>query len=479
MKAIKRKVTKVYRTDSIKLNKTYYTEEGYLIDHPIVTTCGVFEYANPDGSVRRELRLPDYVFSPESLASYQGKPVIVTHDAGEIDKSNVRQEQIGTILSKGYQDGDNVRCKIVIHDTNALKKYGLRELSLGYALTTIDEPGTYNGEDYDCIQTNIEINHLALVSEARAGETARLNIDSKDKTYLKGGLCSMKSNAKKKKPQTKKATRTNRRYDGDLTPEELEAAIALYKAQNGTADTTTDEDDTNLDAEEVVQNVRDRKDRRDSEDDTNTDADEVIAEQEADIEALLGVIDELQAVGDMAQDEDDVNSDEDDTNSDEEDTNDDEDDTNTDEDDIAEDEDDVNTDEDEDTNTDEDEKPLNADGVDRLVNKKMRDYLDMCRVADKLNLDGIENMSLLAGRKKIIKAVKPRLNLDCKSASYVKAAYDIAKQEVAAKGKDAQRKAMVSKRLNLDDADTQTSKSGAEIARAKMVQRLGKQGGRK
>lgn len=478
MKVKKKTATKVYRTDSIKLNKTYYTEEGYLIDHPVVTTCGVFEYANPDGSVRRELRLPDHVFAPESLASYQGKPIIVTHDAGEVNKSNVRQEQIGTVLSAGYQDGDNVRCKIVIHDTDALKKYGLRELSLGYALTTIDEPGTYKGEDYDCIQTNIEINHLALVSEARAGEAARLNIDSKDKKYLKGGLCNMKSNAKKKNLQTKKATQKKSRYDGDLTPEELASAIALYKAQNGMEDATQDEDDTNLDADEVVQNVKDRKDRRDSEEDTNLDADEVIAEQEADIEALLGVIDELQAAGDMAQDEDDVNSDEDDTNSDEDDINDDEDDTNTDEDDIAEDEDDVNSDEDDETNSDEDDKSVNADGVDRLVNKKMRDYLDMCRVADKLNLDGVENLSLIAGRKKIIRAVKPKLNLDGKSASYVKAAYDIAKQEVAAKGRDAQRKAMMSKKLNLDDSDGST-KSGADVARARMINRLGKQGGKK
>lgn len=35
---------RVVRLDSIKLNATYFTDEGYLIDHPIVTTCGIFEY---------------------------------------------------------------------------------------------------------------------------------------------------------------------------------------------------------------------------------------------------------------------------------------------------------------------------------------------------------------------------------------------------------------------------------------------------
>ena len=89
------------RLDSISLNDTYYTKEGYLVDHPIVTTCGVFEYKNSDGSVRRELRLPEDVFNEKSLKSYKGKPIIITHDAGEVDKENVRREQIGTIMSQG------------------------------------------------------------------------------------------------------------------------------------------------------------------------------------------------------------------------------------------------------------------------------------------------------------------------------------------------------------------------------------------
>lgn len=214
---------KLTRTDSISVDKTYYTDEGYLVDHPVVTTCGIFEYRKDDGSTRRELRLPEDVFSEKSLESYKGKPIIITHDAGEVDKENVRREQIGTIMSRGYRDGDNVRCEIIIHDTNALKSCGLKELSLGYSLDTDDTPGVYRGEKYDCIQKNIEINHLALVGEARAGETARLNIDGRDDIkILKGGRAIMyQANLKRK------------RSDGEagLSPEEMEAAIALFKAQ--------------------------------------------------------------------------------------------------------------------------------------------------------------------------------------------------------------------------------------------------------
>ena len=115
-----------------------------MIDHPILTRVGIFEYRRPDGSIRRELRLPEEVFAPESLASYKGKPVILTHEAGMIDSDNVQQEQIGTILSEGMQDGDNVRAQIIIHDARKLD-YGLRELSLGYSLDLEETPGSGRG----------------------------------------------------------------------------------------------------------------------------------------------------------------------------------------------------------------------------------------------------------------------------------------------------------------------------------------------
>ena len=74
------KLTRVVRLDSLPLNQTYFTAEGYLIDRPILTSTGIFEYTNPDGSVRRELRLPEEVFAPESLKTYKGKPIIITHE---------------------------------------------------------------------------------------------------------------------------------------------------------------------------------------------------------------------------------------------------------------------------------------------------------------------------------------------------------------------------------------------------------------
>ncbi len=440
---------KFKRIDSISVDQTYYTEEGYLVDHPIVTTCGIFEYKNDDGSTRRELRLPEYVFDEKSLESYKGKPIIITHDAGEVDKENVRREQIGTIMSKGYRDGDNVRCEIIIHDTNALKNCGLKELSLGYSLDTDDTPGVYEGEKYDCIQRNIEINHLALVAEARAGETARLNIDGKDddEQILKGGKAIME------KPNSK----GHRADDGaELSPEEMEAAVALFKAQQAASQATGEGTDggeaEEASAEEpkeeksAVDQVRENIDRRDSEGEGMA-PEEIIAEQKADLDTLLAEIDKLQATNDMNGDEEEkaekTEPAEGESLSEEE-----------------------NTDSDEAcSNGEEKEKGVNMDSVDRII----QDRLDVCRMADKLHLDGVEKLSVRDGRKRVIKAVNPKINLDGKSDSYINAAYDIAKQSYSErKSTDDQRKKMVTDKVRRDAKEESNSNS----ARKNMISRM-------
>lgn len=439
---------KYQRLDSISLDQTYYTEEGYLVDHPIVTTCGIFEYKNEDGSIRRELRLPEDVFNEKSLKSYKGKPIIITHDAGEVSKDNVRREQIGTIMSEGYQDGDSVRCEIIIHDTNALKRCGLKELSLGYSLDTEETPGVWEGEKYDCIQRNIEINHLALVAEARAGDSARLNIDGKDddnKKILKGGKVVMY-----------KPNETGHRTDGaeELTPEELEAAVALFLAQKAAGEATAGADGGEIPSENGEDNssgeqpkspidqVRDNMDRRDSEG-GNMSPEDIIAGQNADLKTLLAEIDKLQASSDMNGDAENIPPVEPDKvgiageeNSDGE----------------------VGTEESKD-------KGVNMDSVDQIF----KDRLDICRMADKLNLDGVENLSVTEGRKCIIKAVNPKMNLDGKSETYIKAAYDIAKDTYASRrSTNDQRKKIAEEHVRRDAGE----ESSSETARKNMINKM-------
>lgn len=414
------------RFDSIPLSDTYFTPEGYLIDNPILTRVGIFEYHNPDGTIRRELRLPEEVFAAESLASYKGKPVILTHEAGLVDVDNVQQEHIGTILSEGIQDGDNVRAQIVIHDAESLD-YGLRELSLGYTQTPDETPGVWNGQPYDAIQRNIQINHLALVEKARAGDSARLNIDGEEQ----GGN------------QMSKA-----RKDG-LTPEEIARLVEEYKQRqaqrmentNPTADegTNPEEQTTDEDEADPVKEVKDRRDRRDASGDCETmdEASGVIAQQDEDIQKLLDFIAQLQAKIDFdeASAEEEVKTDGEGENAE------------------------ANADEGE-----HQEDPLNMDSIDAYVNQK----IELIRLGDKLNLDGIESMKPMDAKKAIIKKVHPNIRLDGKDTAYINAMFDIAKESVGKrKGVDYQRQQMFR-----GDSAHNKPVDGQNEARRRMIEKM-------
>jgi hypothetical protein len=171
----------VQRFDFAKFKATK-TDEGYLVDTPIVGRIGIQTYINADGSIRKEYRPADEVFHPDALASMAGKPITDQHPNGKVTAANYKKLTIGTILGAGKQDGDNVTANIIIQDAEAIakaEKGGVRELSLGYSVDLEETPGEYNGEKYDAIQRNIKVNHLALVPKGRAGN-ARLNLDRCD-----------------------------------------------------------------------------------------------------------------------------------------------------------------------------------------------------------------------------------------------------------------------------------------------------------
>ena len=466
------KLTQVIRLDSLPLGQTSFTPEGYLKDRPILTSTGIFEYLNPDGTVRRELRLPEDVFDPESLASYKGKPIIITHDAGMVTKDNVQKFQIGTILTEGYRSGEDVRAEIVIHNTDAMKDCGLKELSLGYSLDLDETPGVWNGQHYDAIQRNIRINHLALVREARAGDQARLNIDGRDaENTLKGG-------------KVMKKTPKNARADGVLSPEELQKAIEEYKARRAAKQAgATDGDEPvkegtpaveptatgdgegavapagqeNPSIEDQIAEIKENRDRRDAEGEPEDveAAKTVIADQDDDIGILCDIIDTLLAQkefdeGEPAQEsaqEPAVKAADGEGECIEQDSEDD---------DIP-------------SSTPADEPLMNADSIDAIV----RQRIQLGMIGRSLNLDGLENMSITQAKKAVITAVRPNMRLDGKSATFVNAAYEMAAAEVTARGTSsvpAQKKQM----FNRDSRTAGVNETGDSSvnARQRMMDRL-------
>lgn len=153
----------------------------------------------------------------------------------------------------------------------------------------------------------------------------------------------------------------------------------------------------NKDNDDPVQMVKDRRDRRDSEGDPETleNAMGVIAEMDEDIGTLLDALEASQA----KQDFDETAATQD-----------------------------PQTDEGDDpSKTDGDDcgsaGAINADAADKII----RERIELVRLGDRLHLDGIESMSVLDAQKAIIRAVNPGMRLDGKNATYIKAAFDLAK----------------------------------------------------
>lgn len=157
------------------------TAEGFLVARAPVTSIGVFSYRNPDGSERRELRLPEEVFNSDSLASLRLKPLTLLHPEEAVTPENIEALQVGSVGSDVTTDSYRVYVSLA-----ATKKDGIdavengtaRSLSCGYTCDIDWTSGTWMGMKYDCIQRNIRYNHVALVPVPRAGDGNSIRMDS-------------------------------------------------------------------------------------------------------------------------------------------------------------------------------------------------------------------------------------------------------------------------------------------------------------
>jgi hypothetical protein len=160
-------------------------DNGFLRVEGRIARVGVQEYQRADGSVHRELRLPEEVFDGESLESFQCLPVTNRHPPGMLTARNAKQFQVGSVGESVRQDGDYVAASMMITDEAAIAaaEAGRSQLSNGYSceLDTTQDPALIERwGKYDSIQRKIRGNHVALVDVARAGPGASLRLDAMD-----------------------------------------------------------------------------------------------------------------------------------------------------------------------------------------------------------------------------------------------------------------------------------------------------------
>ena len=169
---------------SITSSAVRSTPSGGLAVPATLTRVGVFEYPTAKG-VRRELRLPEDVFDPVSMASFAGAPVTIGHP-GKVTPGSWKKDAVGHVGESVTREDALMKATLYINDAGALANVSggkLLELSNGYDADLDWTPGVHpEYGKYDCIQRNIRGNHVALCppGTARAGGSARLHLDEED-----------------------------------------------------------------------------------------------------------------------------------------------------------------------------------------------------------------------------------------------------------------------------------------------------------
>ncbi|MDH0638204.1 DUF2213 domain-containing protein [Pseudomonas sp. GD03860] len=158
------------------------TPEGFLLCEavPIARTGTLLydesELVNEDGPLIEGgsgglvtiERNADEVFRAETIASFEGKPVTLTHPDDFVNPSNWRELSMG--ITQNVRRGDGVEsdlmlADLLITDSAAIEdvRNGLRQVSCGYD-AEYEQLAVGRGR-----QTNIVGNHVALVERGRCG----------------------------------------------------------------------------------------------------------------------------------------------------------------------------------------------------------------------------------------------------------------------------------------------------------------------
>lgn len=172
----------MFLTDRVSVSAPRRTADGYLVADVKVARTGVQDYlgselGKPDMPIVRLYRPPEEVFSKDAMTSYAYRPATVDHPAHMVDSSTWKAVSAGQTGGEVVRDGEFVRVPLVLMDGAAIKAYesGKRELSMGYTAEIVFRDGvTPEGQPYDAVQTNLRMNHLALVDKARGGAQLRI-----------------------------------------------------------------------------------------------------------------------------------------------------------------------------------------------------------------------------------------------------------------------------------------------------------------
>ncbi len=168
-----------YDTAPIK-QVTTDPQTGFMhVTNVPIARVGVFPYMKADRSIEMEAKLPTELLSDSTVNSADNRPVTNDHH-GLVTKDNATQLAKGFTADNAHVDDNTLRVDMTIMDGKLIDAInnGKQELSIGFQTNIDQTPGEYNGVAYDSVQKDIQINHVAVVNQGRAGHKVRLLGDS-------------------------------------------------------------------------------------------------------------------------------------------------------------------------------------------------------------------------------------------------------------------------------------------------------------
>lgn len=257
-----------------KASARHTDENGHLIvDSTVITKAAVNPYYGKEIPNYEALGLdPEKVYNmlrdPDELKkgmhTLGEKQLLLKHvfvSAEEPQKESIA----GTIGSNLEMVGDDVKGSLTVWDKeaiNLIESGKLAELSASYFYDPVMKSGTFKGQAYDGIMTNIRGNHVALVERGRIGRDALvadalpIELMELNMKLKKGAFAKINAKAK-----------TLLAMDADLTPEEIKELVQTV-AEN-IEHTVEDEDEV-----EKVEGAEDEDEEETAEDESEvTEAD--------------------------------------------------------------------------------------------------------------------------------------------------------------------------------------------------------------
>jgi uncharacterized protein len=202
--------------------KVVHLASGAVRVDAAVTRVGVLEYSDGERTWG-ELKLPEEVFAPASMASLPGVAATIDHPPELVTPDTWDAVAVGHACDdvRPERDAGLLAVSTVLSSADAIAGAAsgkLVEVSAGYTCELEEAEGTFEGKPYSAIQRRIVYNHVALGPRGwgRAGGDVKLR--------LNGGAVEVRPPRPHTTKEAHVAEKTVKK-DGEMPPAEKEPAM--------------------------------------------------------------------------------------------------------------------------------------------------------------------------------------------------------------------------------------------------------------